>query len=86
MATAMVSRGVHWSYFYFISLSLCIFLFFFLGWSFNGFEEDSAVQLHTVLERTASRQPTVAGQPSRLQLLKTSLKNRTTALGALFIL
>ena len=85
MATAMVSKGVRWSFFYFIPLSIAIVNLFFLGWSYKGFENDTAVQLHTVLSRTASRQAAAAGEPTKMQLLKTSLKNRTTALGALFI-
>lgn len=86
MATAMVSRGVRWSFFYFIPLSIAIVSVFFLGWSYKEFENDAAVQLHTVLSRTASRQAAGEGQPTKMQLLKSSLRNRTTALGAMFIL
>jgi len=86
MATAMVSKGIRWSFFYFIPLSIAIFSIAFLGWSYRGFENDTAVQLHTILSRTASRQGAAQGQPTKSQLLKTSLKNRTTVLGAVFIL
>ena len=83
MGTAMVSRGIRWSFFYLIPLSIAIVLIPFLGWGYKGFETDSAAQLHIVLSRTASRQ---AGQSNKMGLLKTSLKNRTTLLGAMFIL
>lgn len=79
----MVSRGVRWSYYYFIQLAISIFSVFFLGWSYKGFEGDAAAQLLTNLERTASRQ---VGEPTKLQLLKRALRNRTTILGAIFIL
>ncbi len=59
---------------------------FFQGWSYSGFENDAAVQLLTTLERTASRQAAELGEPTKLQLLKRALKNKTTILGALFIL
>lgn len=86
MATAMVSSGVHWAFFYFIPLSLSLSSILFLGWSFKGFENDSAVQLLTSLERTASRQAADSGEPTKSQLLKRAIKNRTTLLGATFIL
>jgi hypothetical protein len=86
MATNMVSGGVHWAYFYFIPLGLAVTAFFCLGWSFRGFEKDAAVQLLSSLQRTASRQATALGEPSKSQLLKKAVKNRTTLLGATFIL
>lgn len=86
MAAAMVSNGVHWAYFYLIPLSISLSSILFIGWSYKGFENDSAVRLLTSLERTASRQAAAVGEPTKLQLLKQALKNRTTLLGATFIL
>ncbi|EXJ84843.1 hypothetical protein A1O3_05517 [Capronia epimyces CBS 606.96] len=85
MATAMVSHGVHWAYFYLIPLSLSLSSLFFLGWTYKGFENDMAVRLLTTLERTASRQASASGEPSKWQLLKHALGNRVTLLGATFI-
>jgi hypothetical protein len=80
----MVSNGIRWSYFYGITLGIAAITFCFMGWAFRGFEQDGPVQLQSVLERTASRQN--PAMPTKMQLLKTSLKNRTTILGATFIL
>jgi fucose permease len=85
IATAMVSRGISWSFFYFIPLSLGVFSIPFAGWSFWNYERNGSVQLMTELERTASLQAVVSGEPSKAQLLNRALKNRTTRLGALFI-
>ena len=85
MATAMVSHGVHWSYFYFISLSLALSSFALMGWSFWGYEKEAPVQLVTALERTASRQVVEQEGPTKVEILKRALKNKTTLLGALFI-
>ncbi len=85
MATAMVSRGIRWSYFYSIPLSLVLIGTGFAGWSFWDYEKDTPVQRLTALERTASRHAIEPGDPSRAQLLKQAIKNRTTLLGALFI-
>lgn len=86
MATAMVSRGIHWSYFYAIPMALAAFSIPFMGWSYWTYEKDLPVQLFTALERTASRRAAVeAGNPSRGEILRRALKNRTTLLGAAFI-
>ena len=86
MATAMVSRGIHWSYFYAIPMSLAVFSIPFMGWSYWTYEKDLPVQLLTALERTASRRAAAeAGSPSKTELLRRALKNRTTLLGAAFI-
>jgi fucose permease len=82
MATAMVSRGVHWSYFYAVPMSLAVFSIPFMGWSYWTYEQDLPVQLFTALERTASRQAIAeAGNPTKAELLRRALKNRTTLLG-----
>ncbi|KAJ9610110.1 hypothetical protein H2204_015464 [Knufia peltigerae] len=85
IATAIVSKGIRWSYYYFINLGISIFSIFFMAWSFKGFENDASQQLLTNLELTASRQASAAGEPTKFQLLKRALKNRTTLLGAAFI-
>ncbi|KIW60669.1 hypothetical protein PV05_00869 [Exophiala xenobiotica] len=85
IATAMVSRGVRWSYYYFINLAISLFSTFFLGWAYKGFENDAAQQLLTDLELTASRQASAPGEPTKTQLLRRALKTRTTLLGAAFI-
>jgi fucose permease len=86
IATAMISRGIRWSYFYLIPLTLSVLSIGFTGWSYRGFEADASHQLLTALERTASRRAAAEGQTTRRQLLWQSAKNRTTLLGALFIL
>lgn len=82
-ATAMISSGIRWPYFYIITLVLsvlCSVAFFF---SFRGYEtEDSTTQLLTTLERTASHATTTDEKRS---ILRKALKNRTTLLGALLI-
>ncbi|KIX00068.1 uncharacterized protein Z518_10995 [Rhinocladiella mackenziei CBS 650.93] len=86
MATAMVSNGVRWSFYYFIPLSISLSSILFMGWSYRGFENDAAAQLLTTLERTASRRAAAAlGERTKLKLLRRTLKNRTTLLGAAFI-
>src|SRR3984885_4455682 len=85
MATAMVSHGVHWSYFYFISLSLGLSSFALMGWSFWSYEKEAPVQLVTTLERTAPRQLVEQEGLTKVEILKRALKNKTTILGALFI-
>ena len=82
----MVSAGIHWAYFYFITLGIAMFSICFMGWSFRGFEKDAASQLLSSLQLTASRQATASGDPSKTQVLKKAVKNRTTLLGATFIL
>jgi hypothetical protein len=86
MATAMVSRGVRWSYFYLITLALAVVAAVAMGWSFRGYEQDSAIQLLTSLERTASRQAISSGEPTKFQVMKQALRMKTTYLAALFIL
>ncbi|KAF1993304.1 MFS general substrate transporter [Amniculicola lignicola CBS 123094] len=86
VATAMVSKGILWSRFYFIGVALRILCIPFAGWAFWSYQEDNSPQaLLTALERTASRQATGQEEPSKLQNLKLALKNRVTIFGALFI-
>ena len=86
MATGMVSHGISWSRFYFISLSLALASMVCTTWSFLGYEKDTPVQLLRELERTASRRATERGEPTTArEVLKRALKNKTTILGAVFI-
>jgi len=86
MATAIVTRGIRWSYFYFIPLSLALGSIAFMGWSYKGFESDAAFPLLTALEQTASRQAASPSERTKSQLLGRALGQRTTLLGATFIL
>lgn len=76
-ATAMVSRGIQWSLFYTITLAVSVLNLIFASWAFFKFEDDAA---HTPQTNTSPDE-----LPARREVLKTSLKNRTTILGALFI-
>jgi fucose permease len=84
IATALASHGVHWTYFYFISLALATFNLFYSGWAFHGDEKELPVQLLTALQRTASRQDE-AQVAAKRSILKKAIKSQVTLLGALFI-
>jgi fucose permease len=85
IATAMVSRGINWSYFYAIPLSLAVISIPFMAWAYWSYEKDLPVQLFTALERTASRRAAAEeGNPSKSELLRRAIKNRTTLLGKYF--
>ncbi|CAL5871075.1 uncharacterized protein PFLUO_LOCUS5321 [Penicillium psychrofluorescens] len=85
-ATAMVSSGIRWSFFYGIALAMATFNLLFSAWSFYNYEEDTPVEPQMALQPTASRPEDATGAPlTRLQVVLTSIKNRTTLLGALFI-
>lgn len=86
IATAMVSHGLLWSRFYFITLGLRLFCIASAGWAFWSYEEEAPTRLLTALERTASRREAIeAGELSKTQLMKQTLKSRVTLVGALFI-
>ncbi len=89
IATTLVSRGVPWSRYYLLTLSIAIFNLFSSGWSFWHYERDASAQLMSALEQTASRQqaPDTAVRDSRgrWQAFKTLIGNKPTFLGALFI-
>jgi fucose permease len=80
MATAMITRGIQWSRFYVIPLSLILINVGLAGWSFRGYEKDASIQLGT-----ASCHTIEAGELTEAQLLMRAIKNSTTLLGALFI-
>ncbi|KAI9703874.1 MAG: hypothetical protein M1836_007646 [Candelina mexicana] len=86
IATAMISHGARWSYFYSISLGIAAINLAFAGWSFWLYDQETSEWLLTSLERTASRQAELAAEePSKLQILEKAVKNKVTILGALFI-
>ncbi|KAJ5101770.1 hypothetical protein NUU61_003992 [Penicillium alfredii] len=84
-ATAMVSAGIRWSFFYTITLAVSITNLAYSAWAFYNFENESEVEPQMALRPTASRR-TQDGEPmTRAQVLRKSLQDRTTLLGALFI-
>ena len=85
VATSMVSHGARWSLFYVLPLVLALFNMALSGWSFKNYEKDSSVQLSLTLDRPTARRAAESGGPTKGQVLKQTLKNRTTLLGALFI-
>ena len=87
IATAMVSKGVRWSFFYLIPMFFVATSIVSMGWFFRGFEQDSESQLLTELEQTASRRAAAeaAGENRKGAGLRRSIQNRTTVLGAIFI-
>lgn len=85
-ATAMVSDGIRWSFFYIITLGICLINIAFASWAFLHFEKDTPEEPQTALRPSGRHSSAGESEPlSRVQLLKKSIKNRTTLLGALFI-
>lgn len=83
MATAMVSSGIRWSYFYCIPLAISAINTAAFFTTFRGYESEiSTNQNNTALSQTLYRQTTIDEKKS---VLKRALKNRTTLLGALLI-
>ena len=80
IATALVSHGSPWSTFYFISIGITLLNICLAYATFRHHERDNPPS--TALHITTSGRE-VASSKSRL--LKQSLKNKTTLLGALFI-
>lgn len=76
MATAMASKGIKWSYFYFILVSLTVLNAFFASYIFKGSEEDSPIPAAT---------QAAANGMSKKKVLKESIKNKYTLMGAMFI-
>lgn len=86
IATAMVTHGVVWSRFYLLTLCVTLVNLVFAWWAFRAYEQDAPAQLLSALERTASRRAAAeAGEPTKVQLFKQAVRNRTTIFGALFI-
>jgi fucose permease len=85
IGTAIVSRGILWSRFYFLTVGLRLCCIAFSAFAFWSYEEDSEQHLLTALEMTASRQRATEDTASKLKDLKLALKNKVTIFGALFI-
>lgn len=84
-ATAIAASGIRWSTFYVIPLAFGIINIIFVVWSFWDYEKDISVQ-EPALRQQPSSQPSVPGtELGRGRLLRESIKNRVTLLGALFI-
>lgn len=84
-ATAMVSDGIRWSLFYTITLAICLINIVFASWAFSNFENDTPSEPQTALRPTVQNSEGESAPLSRGQLLRKSIQNRTTLLGALFI-
>ena len=79
IATALVSHGASWSTFYFLSLALTFLNLAFAYFTFRTYEIDNPPATSLTLTRSGHN------ANSKSRLLKHSLKNKTTLLGALFI-
>jgi fucose permease len=84
-ATTMVSDGIRWSFFYTITLAVSVINLGYALWAFYHFENDSPNEPQVALRPTVSRQTRDSEPFFRAQVLKKSIRNRTTLLGALFI-
>lgn len=82
IGTAIASRGILWSRFYFITVGVRIACMAFAAWSFWSFKEDTEDNL---LETTNTRQTATEEATSKLKDLKHALKNKVTIFGAIFI-
>jgi fucose permease len=80
IGTAIVSQGVLWSRFYFLTIGLRLCCITFAAWSFWSYKEESEEALLTSAEVTSTEDTA-----SKLKNLKLALKNRITIFGALFI-
>lgn len=85
MATALVARGTRtvWSTFYFIPLSVTALNVLIAYLTFRRYEADNPVPIP--LHSTSSHPQCVSSPDSKSRLLKESLRNKSTVLGALFI-
>ncbi|KAI9774296.1 MAG: hypothetical protein M1840_004190 [Geoglossum simile] len=83
IATAIASHSIaaHWSRYYLLSLAVTIVNLLFAGWAFWDYERDAA-SVPPLLpgQRGSEQRPAIKGR-----LLRQSLRNKTTLLGALFI-
>ncbi|KAJ6144504.1 hypothetical protein N7470_008399 [Penicillium chermesinum] len=84
-ATAMASHGIRWSFFYILTLGVCLGNIGFSWWAFSNFEKEETAEAQRVTRSAGHTAVNDVEGPTRTQILKQSLKNRTTLLGALFI-
>ncbi|CAE7199657.1 hypothetical protein P3342_010283 [Pyrenophora teres f. teres] len=82
IGTAIVSRGILWSRFYFLTVGLRFFCIAFAGSTFWSYTEDAEESL---LEPTSTRQTATEDAASKFKNLKLALKNKVTIIGAIFI-
>ncbi|KAL7272901.1 hypothetical protein RUND412_004272 [Rhizina undulata] len=82
IATAMASRGVKWSAFYFILLGLTVFNGIFAGLVFHGSEQSSIPQSAAATQVVPTALPDVM---SRQKIFKKSLTSKVTLMTCLFI-
>ena len=82
VATALASRGILWSRYYFVPFSLAIMSIVFAGWAFWDYQEEAS---QTLLEGSSSRQAEAEERVSRFHDLKQALKSRVVIMGAIFI-
>ncbi|KAI1538972.1 MFS-1 domain containing protein [Pyrenophora tritici-repentis] len=82
IGTAIVSRGILWSRFYFLTVGLRFFCIAFAGLTFWSYTEDAEESL---LEPTSTRQTATEDAASKFKNLKLALKNKVTIIGAIFI-
>lgn len=85
IGTAMASRGVVWSRFYFICLGLRLCCFVFAAGAFWSYQEDQPHTLLSSLQQTGTQQGVSPLPESKSRNLKLALKNKVTIFGALFI-
>tara|TARA_R110002003_G_scaffold267_5_gene17923 strand:+ start:8653 stop:9171 length:519 start_codon:yes stop_codon:yes gene_type:complete len=85
VGTALVSKGILWSRFYFLAVALRLCCIAFAAFAFWSYKEDTEPTLLAALEATASRHTTVEEAASKLKDLKIALKSKVTIFGALFI-
>ncbi|KAJ6102566.1 hypothetical protein N7486_004993 [Penicillium sp. IBT 16267x] len=83
-ATAMESNGIRWSLFYTIPLAVCLINFVFAPWAFSNFEQDTSAEPRRALY-PAVEGSSIEESLTHTQILKKTIRNRTTLLGALFI-
>lgn len=86
IATAIVSRGARWSIFYSLPLFVTSTSILFGGWTFWSYEKDLSARMLGIVEQGATHgAANNVNEPTKAQVLKSALKNKTTLLGALFI-
>lgn len=76
IATAIVSKGSHWSTFYFMTLGVAATATLVCGWAFWSYEKDTPQQYESSVRKD---------RISRLAKLRKIILNKPTLLGSLFI-
>ncbi|KAE8318361.1 MFS general substrate transporter [Aspergillus transmontanensis] len=83
-ATLMVSHDIRWTYFYTITLAISVANLLLSSFAFRNYEDNS-----TMVSQRAPDSVIMArnngNPPSRMQMLKKAIQDRTTILGSLFI-